>query len=265
MSRWLIDWLIGLSFLLFVFAFTLIWLGQNYLQPRLCLVIWMIAIHFCMVSPTLTSRNFSVFRIDWPAWWQSHPHILTVLHCFVPFIGYPSNLEYCSRAVCWPTKRFMKNSLFIFTPCLSHHSNPIHWDQAKELVCPSLGSRPGQVQELFTLVPSLFGTACRCLSIQPFPLLPSRNIWRHISSTWPFPHRRQHALQVVDVTELLHRFGCWTPIPLSHHWAWLRLAYWHYRNLIDWLIKCDAQSGHSQAKNSGRAPPCAFPWIRDCI
>ena len=49
--------------------------------------------------------------------------------------------------------------------------------------------RPILVQELFTLVRHLFGTTCRCLSIQPFQLLSLRNIWRHISLTWPFPHR----------------------------------------------------------------------------
>ena len=44
----------------------------------LCLVIFIIAIHFCMVSWTLTSPNFNVFRIDWPMSWQSHLHLLTV-------------------------------------------------------------------------------------------------------------------------------------------------------------------------------------------
>ena len=58
---------------------------------------------------------------------------------------------------------------------------PIHWDRTKVLVCRSLGSRPTQTQELFTLVPRLFGTTYYCLSIQPFQLLPSRNIWRHTS------------------------------------------------------------------------------------
>ena len=52
-----------------VFAVTLIWIVQNYLQLLLCPVI-SIAIHFCMVSPTLTSQGFSMFRIDRPTWWQ---------------------------------------------------------------------------------------------------------------------------------------------------------------------------------------------------
>ena len=129
----------------------------------------------------------------------------------------------------------MKHSLqFIFSPCLSHHSHPVHLDQTKELVCRSLGSRSTQVQEVSTLVPLLFGSTSRCLSVQPFRLLPSRNIWRHISSTWTFPHRHQHARWPVDVSELFHRFYCWAPIWLSRYWVWL--GYWRYRNLIDWFI-----------------------------
>ena len=104
------------------------------------------------------------------------------------------------------------------------------------IVCQSLGSRQILVQELFTLVPHLFGTTSCCLSIQPFQLLPLRNIWRHISLTWPFPHRYRHARWPVDVTELFPRFCCWTLIWLSRHWAWLRWGYWRYRNLTDWLI-----------------------------
>ena len=89
--------------------------------------------------------------------------------------------------------------------------------QTKELVWRSLGSRPTQVEEHFNLVHLLVGTTSHCLSIQPFQLLLSRYIWRHISVTWPFPHRHQHTWWPIDVTELLHRFWCWTPIWLSHH------------------------------------------------
>ena len=81
----------------------------------------------------------------------------------------------------------MKNSLFIFTPCLPHHSHPVQWDQVKELVCQFLESRPTRAKELFILVPRPFGTTCRCLSVQPFQLLLSRNISKHISLTWSFP------------------------------------------------------------------------------
>ena len=82
----------------------------------------------------------------------------------------------------------------------------------------------------------LFGTTSRCLSVQPVQLLPSRNIWRHISLIWPTPHRYRHSPWPVDVTELFPRFCCWTLIWLSRHWAWLCRGYWCYRSLIDWLI-----------------------------
>ena len=101
----------------------------------------------------------------------------------------------------------------------------------------SRGSRPILVLELFTLVPRLFGRTCCCLCVQPVQLLPSRNIWRHLSLIWPFPHRYRHSPWPVDVTELFPRFCCWTLIWLSRHWAWLRRGYWRYRSwLIDWLI-----------------------------
>ena len=94
---------------------------------------------------------------------------------------------------------------------------------------PSLGSRLILVLELFTLAPHLFGTTSHCLSVQPVQLLHSRNMWRHISLIWSFPHRYRHHM------------ACWcygtvSPIWLSRHWAWLRLGYWRYRSLIDWFI-----------------------------
>ena len=132
------------------------------------------------------------------------------------------------------------------TACLSSFhascidSFPVRWDQTMIIVCHSLGSRPILVLELFTLVPRLFGTTSRCLSVQPVQLLPSRNMWRHISLIWPFPHRYPHSPWPVDVTELSPRFCCWTLIWLSRHWAWLRRGYWRYRSLIDWLIDWSA-------------------------
>ena len=157
-----------------------------------------------------------------------------MFHCFIPITGCQYNWENCSRSVCWPTRCFMKSSLFIFTSCLPHHCYPIHWDQAKELVRQSLGSRSTQVQELFTLVPHLFGTTCHCLSVQPFQLLPSRSMWRHISLAWPFPLRYQHTQQPIAAMELFHQFSYRTLIRLSRHWAWLHWGYWHYWNLVDW-------------------------------
>ena len=44
----------------------------------------------------------------------------------------------------------------------------------------SLGSRPILVLELFTLVPRLFGTTCRCFSVQPVQLLPKKYVKTHL-------------------------------------------------------------------------------------
>ena len=154
-----------------VFAVTLIWIVQNYLQVILCLIVPIIAIHFCVVSWTPTSPNFNMFRTLGPRWCQSHLLLLAMFHHFVSFIC--CQWEYCSKSVCWPTKHFMKSSLCVFTTCFPYHAHPVQWDQAKTLVCQSLGSRSTQVQELFTLVLRLFGTTCRCLSTLPFQLLPS--------------------------------------------------------------------------------------------
>ena len=173
---------------------TLIWIMQNYLQLLLCLVVLIIAIHYCMVSPTLTSLHFNVFRIDWSA-------ICNVARlCSLQWL--PVRFRILFQISCWATTCVIKISLLIFTPCFLHHYHPIHWDRTKVLVCQSLRSRPTRTQELFTVVARLFGTTSRCLSIQPFQLLPSRNIWRHISLTWPFPNRHWHARWPVDVTEL---------------------------------------------------------------
>ena len=139
------------------------------------------------------------------------------------------------RSICWPTGPFVKNSLFVFTPFLSHYFHPVHCDQMI-IVCQSLWSRSTQVQDLFTFVPRLFGATFRCLSAQPFQLLPLRNIWSHISLTRPFPHRYRHSPWPFDVTELFPRFCCWTLIRLSRHWTWLCRGYWRYRGLIHWLI-----------------------------
>ena len=70
-----------------VFAVTLIWIVQNYLQLLSCPVVSIVAIHFCLVLLTLTTQGFSVYRINWPAWWQSPLYLLVAFHCSVPFIG----------------------------------------------------------------------------------------------------------------------------------------------------------------------------------
>ena len=105
-------------------------------------------------------------------------------------------------------KTLCENSLFIFIPCWLHRFLPVHWDQTMIIVCQSLGSRPILVLELFILVPCLFGTTCHCLPIQSVQLLPTRNIWRHISLIWLFPYRYRHSPWPVNVTELFPQFCC---------------------------------------------------------
>ena len=103
------------------------------------------------------------------------------------------------------------------------------------IVCRSIGSRPILVLDLFAIVPRLFGTTSRCLSIQPIHLLPSKNIWRHIS------------LFGISPIDTFMPMACWcygiissilllNTAWLLRHWAWLRRGYWRYRSLIDWLI-----------------------------
>ena len=154
------------------------------------------------------------------------------------FSGSKQNQQDLLCAVAVPqSMRFIRG--VVIASCIPywlHRFLPVHWHQTMIIACQSLGSRPILVLELFTLVPCLFGTTCRSLSVQPVQLLPSRNIWRHISLIWPFPHRYRHSQWPVAVTELFPRFCCWTLIWLSRHWAWFCQGYWRYRSLIDWLI-----------------------------
>ena len=108
------------------------------------------------------------------------------------------------------------------------------WGHAS-LVCWSLGSRSTLAQEVFTLMLCAFGTTSHCLVIEPFLLLPSRNIWRHISLTWSFSHRHLYARWAADIMELFFRCYCWTLTPLLRPWVWLHRGYWLYSSLIDSL------------------------------
>ena len=101
-------------------------------------------------------------------------------------------------------KSCAKNSLFTFTPCLLHHFLPVHRSNNNNtLPVPRVKTNTGARAFHFCL----FGTASRCLSIQPFRLLPSRNICQHISLTWPFPHRHWCAQWPVDVTVKFNKYA----------------------------------------------------------
>ena len=115
------------------------------------------------------------------------------------------------------------------------------------IVCQSLGSRPIRVLELFTLVPSFFGTTCRCLSVQPVQLLPSRNIWRHISLIWPFP------IDTATPHGLLMLRNCFLDFAVEHWFGCCAtesgftgdigtIEVW----LIDWLIENILTQRHNE-------------------
>ena len=186
---------------------------------------------YCWHSPHKAS---SVFRINCPAWWQSLLHLVAAFHCFVPFIGCQYGLEYFLTSVCWSTKPCVKNSLFVFTPCLPYHFHSVHWDQTTIIVCQSLGSTPTQVQELFTLV-ELCATLWnnRPLSVRSVISVPTfkKYLNTHLFDL-AFPHRYRWP---VDVMELFPRFCCSTLIRLSRHWAWLcrDIGAWKFAWLIE--------------------------------
>ena len=122
----------------------------------------------------------------------------------------------------------MKYNLFIFTPCFPHYSHPGHWDGTKESLCWLPGSRPLQARGHFTLVPLPFGTTSHYLFAQPPQLQSSGNDSKHISLTWPFPHRHQHVQWPVDVVELLYWFlllntdSAVAPLSMAMPGYWLR-------------------------------------------
>ena len=118
------------------------------------------------------------------------------------------------------TKRFMKNSPFIFTPCLPHHSHPVHWDQTKELVCQSLGSRPTHMQELFTLAPCLLDNLLlfvrSAISVATF----KKHLRTHLL-TWPFPPQtpaRPMILGPASSILMLNTNSAVTPLSLTLQW-----------------------------------------------
>ena len=47
----------------------------------------------------------------------------------------------------------MKSSPYIFTPCLPHHSHPIHWDRTTVLVCRCLGQDQHRCKSFSILCP----------------------------------------------------------------------------------------------------------------
>ena len=198
---------------------TPVWLHQNQVWGIACRV---------HVGPVISSLSQH---------WVSSVCNALIIYKTNPFLCISKAKCITLRSVSWPTKPFVKNSLFVFAPCLPHRLLPDHWDQTTIIFCQSLGSRPIMKQDIFTLVPHLFGTTSLCLSVQPFQLLPLRNIWRYISLTWPFPHRNRHAPGLLMLRKCFlnfavkHWFGCRATEPdfvgdIGAIEVWL----------IDWLI-----------------------------
>ena len=216
-----------------VFAITWIWILQNYLQLPLCPVVLIITIHFCMVSLTLISLGF--IGIDWP-WWQSPPFTRSLPLCrSLQWLPVTFWILFKIELLPYKTLRekqplYLHSMLTASIPSRSLRSN-----NDNSLSVPWVKTNTG-ARASHSCAPSLFGTTSRCLSFPPFQLLPLRNIWRHLSLTWPFLHRYWNARWPVDVMQLFPQFCCCTLIQLSRHWAWLRWGYWRDRSLIDWLI-----------------------------
>ena len=124
----------------------------------------------------------------------------------------------------------------LFKVCLSSLHAPIPYTEIKQRSWP-VGAQ-GQDQHKC----KSYSLSCPVSSEQPPAVCPYSHFTYYLQPTsedtslWLFPHRRQYAQRPVDVTKLLHLFYCWTPIWLSHHWAWHQRGYWRYRNLFDWLI-----------------------------
>ena len=79
-----------------------------------------------------------------------------------------------------------------------------------------------------------------------------------------FPHRHQHALWLIDVTQLLHWFCCWSLIGLCRHCAWLSRGYWDSKSLIgwfDWLIDILLCSGLWNRPNTNHFPTSTAPLL----
>ena len=139
---------------------------RNYLQLLLCLdhcnslLCGIVGVDFTKVQHVQNRLARIVTKS--PSFTRSVP-LLCSLHWL------PVKLRISFKISLLIYKTLHEKQPLIFIPCLPH---PVHLDQAKELVCQSLGSRPTQTQELFTLVSHLSGTTCYCLSLQPFQLLP---------------------------------------------------------------------------------------------
>ena len=100
------------------------------------------------------------------------------------------------------------------------------------LLAPRVNTNAG-ARAFHTCAPSLWNNvpAAVC-AFSHFTCYPQET-FEETSLTWPLYHRHQLTRSPVDVTEVLYRFSCRTPIQQSLHWAWLAPGY-----LEIWLLWC---------------------------
>ena len=154
----------------------MIWIALNYLQLLLCLVALIIAIHFRMVSWSLTSPKLQRVQ-NWLA---------CVVTKSPPFTSSVALL----RSLHWlPVKFRIQFKISLLTYKTLHEKQPIY---LHSMLAPSLPSHSVRLSKgislsvprvktnlgarVFILVPCLSGTTCRCLSILPIQLQTSRDI-----------------------------------------------------------------------------------------
>ena len=139
-----------------------------YSQLLLCPVVSIIAIHFCIVSPALTSSGFSVFRVDWP-------HLVTKYPLFIRSVPLLPSFHWLPLRF----RRLLKINLLTYKTL--REKQPVYLDSMFAASLPSrspilnkgIGLSVSRVNtnidaRAFTLVLRLFGTSLSCLSVQPF-------------------------------------------------------------------------------------------------
>ena len=126
----------------------------------------------------------------------------------------------------------------IFTPCLPHHSHPVHWDQVTIIVCQSLESRLTQVVELFMLVPPFLWnnlplSVHSATSVTTFKKHLKTSLWLVLFS-----------IDTGMPDDPLMLQNCFSDFAVEHWFGLMRHRVWLTRDigaieiyLIDWLIE----------------------------
>ena len=165
-----------------VFAVTLIWIAQNCLYlPSSCLLGYCNSL-LCGIADTDLAKLQSILNRLAREVTKSPPFIRSVsllrsLH-WLP-AKYRVHFKICLLTY----KALLLYTLSLLATLFRH----VYWDQTKESLCRSLGSRPTPALGHLGLAPLPCGTAFHYLSVQLPQLLSSGDISKHIFSTWPPP------------------------------------------------------------------------------